>query len=140
MITLSIDHIAASIHSLTALAAYLGQSQPQIPAMLTSERRDALAPLITDTTLRIAAQLQLQAAVDGDIITLDCDTRCEAMAQGLAEVVRCQVMSQLYALTAPRTSLIWHQMSQTSLTRLTQLTDAITPEAGSDALLITPHY
>lgn len=140
MITISITSIATSIHALTALAAFTCQQRQEMPAVLTPDRNNALEPLIADTTTRLAAQLHLATAIDGDIITIDCDTQCQQLAAAMAEVVRCQVLAQIYAIANPQGAAIWQQSASDALNRLTAITDTIPPAAGASIPKITPTF
>ncbi|MDE6322016.1 MAG: hypothetical protein K2L93_06920 [Muribaculaceae bacterium] len=141
MITLSISSIAASIHALTALAAFTCQQRQEIPTVLTPDRNNALAPLIADSATSIAAQLHLTAAIDGDIITIDCDTRCQQMASAMAEVVRCQVLAQIYAISNPQGAVAWQQSASNALRSLTSIADDIPPASHSaTSATITPTF
>lgn len=141
MITLSINSIADSIHALTALAAFTSQQQREIPIVITPDRHQALTPLITDTALRVAAQLLLPATADNDCVTIDCDRSCAAIASAMAEVVRNQVLSQIYAVTDPQASQLWQQSALTALTRLTAIVDTDTTDSSiTDSARISPYY
>lgn len=146
MFSLSINSIADSVHALTALASFSAQSQAEIPTVLTPDRREALAPLIADTAMRVAAQLHLQATIDGDIIAIDCDHSSASLAAAMAEVVRNQVLAQIYTPINPGAAQLWQQSALTALISLTAIADDL-PIPSSDggtsstvAAKITPHY
>lgn len=140
MITISITSIASNIHALTALAAFTCQQRQVIPTVLTPDRNNALEPLIADTTTRLAAQLHFTSTIDGDIITIDCDTRCQQLAAAMAEVVRCQVLAQIYAIANPQGAATWHQAATDALNRITSIVDNLAPEAGAYSPAITPTF
>lgn len=145
MFSLSIDSIANSAHALTALAAFTSQLAADTPAVLTPDRREALSPLIADTALRLAAQLQLDATIDGDIIAIECDQATRPLAAAMAEVVRNQVLAQIYTPVNPQVAQLWQQSALTALARLTAIVDDLpvsSPEgtAVGTATKITPHY
>lgn len=146
MFALSIDSIANSAHALTALAAFSSQSASNTPTVLTPDRREALSPLIADTAMRLAAQLHLQATIDGDIITIDCNRSSRQLAAAMAEVVRNQVLAQIYTPINPQTAQLWQQSALSALTRLSVIADDLlipSSEGGASATAaakITPHY
>ncbi len=140
MITLSITSISASIHALTALAAFTSRHLTEIPAVLTPDRQEALAPLIADTATRLAAQLKFTSTICDDIITIDCDTHCQQLAAAMAEVVRCQVLAQIYAIAHPQGAAMWRQSASEAMERITSIVDDIAPQAGGATATITPSF
>lgn len=107
MTSISIQQIVKSVHAHTALAAFAERNSSDIPAVITSDRAEALRPLIIEAAGHIASTHGYIATVDDDIITVDTGDRVDALFEGsFAQGVRLNVLADIYATTNPKGSAL----------------------------------
>lgn len=107
MTSISILQIVKSVHAHTALSAFAERNSSNIPAVITSDRAEALRPLIIEAAGHIASTHGYRATVDGDIITVDTGDSVDAVFEGsFAQGVRLSVLADIYATTNPKGSAL----------------------------------
>lgn len=107
MTSISIQQIVKSVHAHTALTAFAERNSDNIPAVITSDRAEALRPLIIEAAGYIASTHGYTVAVDGDIISVDTGDKVDAAFEGsFAQGVRLSVLADIYATTNPKGSAL----------------------------------
>ncbi len=107
MTSISIQQIVKSVHAHTALTAFAERNSSNIPAVITSDRVEALRPLIIEAAGHIASTHGYIATVDDDIITVDTGDKVDAVFEGsFAQGVRQSVLADIYATTNPKGSAL----------------------------------
>jgi len=89
------------------LSAFAERNSSNIPAVITSDRADALRPLIIEAAGHIASTRGYTIKVDGDIIMVDTGDGADAAFEGsFAQGVRLSVLADIYATTNPKGSAL----------------------------------
>lgn len=123
MTSISIQQIVKSVHAHTALTAFAERNSDNIPAVITSDRAEALRPLIIEAAGYIASTHGYTIKVDGDIISVDTGDGVDAAFEGsFAQGVRLSVLADIYATTNPKGSALLRESATKAERSRTQQT------------------